>query len=111
MKRIALLSLITASFVSCGSICDRLESASKGIETKAKGCTGSTTTTDKFNKSTCESSLSNCNADDTKKINDYITCLEQVPTCSGDAISWSLGSLLPCAAKLSGLSASCTTGL
>ena len=76
MKRVALLSLITASFVSCGSICDRFEAATNSIDTKVKTCSdyvaGAKVST--FNKSTCEASVSKCTADDTKKLTDYAAC-------------------------------------
>lgn len=111
MKKIVMMAAVAMSLVGCGNVCDRLASASSSLDTKSKGCSGTTTTSDKFNKNSCDSALSKCSADDIKKLTDYASCLEGVPTCSGDGISWALTSVAPCAAKVSGLSTECSLGL
>lgn len=93
----------------CGTVCDRLDAAGRGINEKGKPC-GSFERTP-LNTAGCNANLSSCSPDDVQKLNAYADCLERQPYCSSaTSFSWEGGVVL-CAQALIGVSSACSSSI
>lgn len=90
----------------CGSsVCDRYESVNKTMQSKVGDCEN--VTIKSAPRAVCDANISKCTADDEKKINDQLDCMEQMSTCQkGSEGDW-FGEAAACAQKVQGVSEDC----
>jgi hypothetical protein len=89
--RLALLLTPLLCLSACGTICDTAVAAENAANQRGQPC-NSTVTVHDANK--CNSGLSKCSPDDTKAIQGYIDCLNNLPQCSTDTkTSWDFSAL------------------
>ncbi len=77
--RTLLLSAALA-LCACGSVCDNAVAAERAANAKAKDCGLTDITVHDANK--CNSNLQKCSSDDLKEIDNYATCLNNLPVCT-----------------------------
>jgi hypothetical protein len=101
------------SIAGCGSstsnsaVCDNLSSALTNLTAKYAQC--GTVPTTGFDKNACVDAFnsSGCTDADKTKINSYVACLNNLPTCTVATQSAWQTSYLACASQLNGLSSTC----
>lgn len=101
------------SIAGCGSstsnsaVCDNLASALTNLTAKYAQC--GTVPATGFDKNACVDAFnsSGCSDADKTKINNYVACLNNLPTCTVATQSAWQTSYLACASQLNGLSSTC----
>lgn len=90
MRTTALSCLVLAA--GCGTVCDSAIAAERGANSKALDCNLSNITV--HDNAKCNSGLAKCNSDDLKVLDNYATCLNQLPVCnSSNQTSFNLSRL------------------
>lgn len=117
MKKIlfGLAAMASLTLTACGgNYCDDAESASKDLVKKAKECgleiTDPGEATD-AERDACKKSLDSCSDADKDKLDSYVSCVNDVKSCSDKSSSQQQAfsaALVACSAHLSGLSTACT---
>ncbi|HSP18208.1 MAG TPA: hypothetical protein VLQ79_01745, partial [Myxococcaceae bacterium] len=84
-----------------------MQSALNGLSTKYQQC--GTIPANSFNKDQCVNGFNNssCTDADKTKINNYVSCLNNLPTCTTTTQTAWLTSLSSCASQLTGVSSGC----
>ena len=106
MKSALVVLVVSAAAVlsGCGNACDHLQSAVNSSNSKATAC-GSNTSS--FSNDTCQNNLHSCSQDDITKLDNYATCLDNLPSCPASSqASFDLGRL-GCLSDLGGISVAC----
>jgi hypothetical protein len=102
-------AVVSLALTGCGgSLCQDLADTSESLGEKAKACGATPSdpiTEEEINQ--CEESLDSCTDSDKKALEDFISCLDELPTCSTANQSAFATSLLACIAKIENVSASC----
>ncbi|MGZ6162631.1 MAG: hypothetical protein ACXWLS_04820 [Myxococcaceae bacterium] len=101
------------SAAGCGSstsnsaVCDNLAGALTNVTTKFAPC--GTVPPIPFDKNQCVNSFNNngCSDADKTKINSFVSCVNNLPTCSPATITAWQNSFTTCEANLNGLSSTC----
>ncbi len=105
------VAMLALGAISCGSdsdLCSHLSSTAASIQTKGEDC-GSPISVD-GSTADCEAHLGNCNDNDKTLLNNYLTCLDALPTCTtATETDWE-SQADACSSPLSGLSAACSAG-
>jgi hypothetical protein len=110
---LGVLAVLMLSAAGCGSstsnsaVCDNVASALNGLATKYQQC--GTIPTNTFDKNQCVNGFNNssCTDADKTKINNYVACLNNLPTCTVATQSTWVTSFSNCASQLTGLSNGC----
>jgi hypothetical protein len=93
-------------FLSCGTLCDRANSAAESFTGKAMPC-GATDGTPDFRRAACESGMSSCSEKDRQTLYAYFDCLDRLPACEPAKSSAFSAAVLACADPMVGVSAGC----
>ena len=86
MRTTVLLAVLLA-VTGCGSVCDQAVSAERGANQKGVNC--SVQNIDVHDSNKCNNGLQQCNSDDLNELQNYVSCLNNLPNCvSGNEIQW-----------------------
>ena len=103
------LPMLVLLAVGCGNspaaLCSRMYNA---INAKVSDC-GNAPAAEERTK--CETSISNCNADDLAKINTAVTCVEGMSVCVKSSSFVFLGEFLKCLQSVNSVSATCKSAV
>lgn len=116
MKKImiGLAAMASLTLTACGgSICDDLEDSSKSLADKGEACGLTVDDGDEVTdaeRDACKEATKDCTDDDKKQVDAFVDCLNDIKDCSDKtaAEQQAFGlSVVACASKITGLSASC----
>lgn len=95
------------SSTSNSAVCDNVQTAFNNLATKFQQC--GTIPTNTFDKNQCVNGFNNssCTDADKTKINNYVACLNNLPTCTVATEQAWVASFQSCTSQLSGLSSGC----
>jgi hypothetical protein len=91
--RLVLLLTPLLCLSACGTVCDAAVAAENAANQRGEPC-GSNSKVTVHDANKCNSGLSKCSPDDTKAIQSYIDCLNNLPQCTTDTqTSWNFSAL------------------